>query len=489
MGTSLPARRLHPVSPVFDVVAMGRQAAVPVLVALGSGGARLVLPAVLVLVALRYLAWSRRTYSVAGGVLRLDEGVLGRTQRVVPVERVQQVDEVRKLRHRLLRVVTVRVETAGSGDASELLLEVVSAGEAARLRQALLLTSAAGPGPGEEPATGPAAGRPGTGTPAGAGAGAGAGTVIVALGLADLALAGVTGAKLGVVLTLGASLTQLADDLPGGVLARFDPSAVVPGSPLGAAVAAVLLLPAWLALAAAASILVDAGFTLARRGDDLVVRHGLLDRREAVVPAGRVQVVRLDQSPLRRLLGLASLRFQSAGAAGRDSPSLTVPLLRLPDVDRVVAAVLPGAAPWPPLRPAPPAALRRAVTRHVVPAAILAAALAVVDWRAGAAVAAVVLPAAVLAGRSAYAGLGHAVGGGFLVTRRGGPGRRTTVVPVAKAQSARVVSSPFQRRAGLGTLAVDVAAPGPVPEVVDVGAATAAGLAGRVLGREPAPPC
>jgi uncharacterized membrane protein YdbT with pleckstrin-like domain len=61
--------------------------------------------------------------------------------------------------------------------------------------------------------------------------------------------------------------------------------------------------------------------------------------------------------------------------------------------------------------------------------------------------------------------------------------RVLTVVPVAKAQSGSVRSSPFQRRAGLATLHVDVAGGGPVPRVLDESEPRVEALLQLVLGR------
>jgi hypothetical protein len=63
------------------------------------------------------------------------------------------------------------------------------------------------------------------------------------------------------------------------------------------------------------------------------------------------------------------------------------------------------------------------------------------------------------------------------------------VVPAAKAQSARVRSTFFQRRAGLATLLVDVAGGGAVPRVTDEAVATAERLlAGWRAGASPRRP-
>jgi putative membrane protein len=134
------------------------------------------------------------------------------------------------------------------------------------------------------------------------------------------------------------------------------------------------------------------------------------------------------------------------------------------------------------------------VTRSLVRTSLAAAAVALPVWflatRYGLGVAPrsalLVLPLLALAaagGLAGYRSLGHAAGERFLYARAGVAVRVLTVVPVAKAQSGSVRSSPFQRRAGLATLHVDVACGGPVPRVYDEAEPTAEELLQLVLGR------
>ena len=137
------------------------------------------------------------------------------------------------------------------------------------------------------------------------------------------------------------------------------------------------------------------------------------------------------------------------------------------------------------------------MTRSVVRAGLLVAAVAlplwlltslgVLDVPPAAALAALpVLAVAVAVGLAAYRSLGHATGEGFLYARVGVAIRVLTVVPVAKAQSGSVRSSPFQRRAGLATLHVDIAGGGPTPQVHDESEPRAEDLFQVVLGRRAA---
>jgi putative membrane protein len=479
-------RRLHVFSPVFFAAAHARRLWPVALAVLAGRRLWLLVVGAIVLLAFTILEWWRYTYVVEAGALRVEEGVLARKLRVVPFDRIQQVELVRKPLHRLLGVATLRVETAGGGGAAEVDLDVVALAEAEALRSSLLRAkagaAAAGGGSGEsaEAATTAVA------------APAERERTLLRLSVGEVMLAGITGTRAAAVLAVLGPLSQVTDWFPNlsdWLLRRFNPEAVAPTTPAAVLAVAVLAAVVWLGLAAASSVVTDFGFTLARVGGDLVVRRGLLERREAVLPIARLQVVRVEESLLRRVLGLASIRIQSAGRTGggdQTASRLAIPVLPRSDVNRVVGELLPGAAPLPRLLAPPPAARRRAVSRGVLGAMPLVVVAAVALWllsRPVAAVALLIVPLAALGGRAAYRNLGHARRDGFLYARRGVPIRVTTVVPVAKAQSGSVRSSPFQRRAGLATLHVDVAGGGPTPRVLDEAEGTAEELLQAVLGR------
>ena len=504
-------KRLHVLSPVFFAGRHVRQLWPLALLLAARRQWWLLALGALVLLAWSTLEWLRRTYALEGGALRLEEGVLARKLRAVPFDRIQQVDLVRKPLHRLLGVATLRVETAGGGSAAEVDLDVVTLDEAQALRASLLQAKArlAGIPVGQAPASGgdTTAGR----APGPRAAGSQVDTsvdltapraerVLLRLGLGEVMLAGITGSRAAAALVVLGPISQASDWFPGlsdWLFSRFDPEAVTPTTPAAFAAVAVLGAVVWLGLAAASSIVTDYGFTLARTGNDLVVRRGLLERREAVLPLARLQVVRIEESLLRRALGLASIRIQSAGRAGRSDQTasrLAIPVLQRAQVNRVLEELLPGAAPVPRLLLPPPAARRRAVTRSVVVATLVMAAIALLLWWLSALdvltvpvafgiVALPVLALAVTLGLAAYRHLGHATREGFLYARVGVAIRVTTAVPVAKAQSGSVRSSPFQRRAGLATLHVDIAGGGPTPRVHDESEATAERLLHVVLGR------
>jgi uncharacterized protein len=74
-----------------------------------------------------------------------------------------------------------------------------------------------------------------------------------------------------------------------------------------------------------------AAWGYAERNDDLMVRRGVLIRRQSVIPYGRMQFIDVTAGPVERSLGLATLRMHTAAAASD---------ARIPGLDRAQAAKL-----------------------------------------------------------------------------------------------------------------------------------------------------
>jgi uncharacterized protein len=74
-----------------------------------------------------------------------------------------------------------------------------------------------------------------------------------------------------------------------------------------------------------------ASWGYAERKDDLMVRRGVLVRRQSVIPYGRMQFIDVTAGLLERSLGLATLRMHTAAAASD---------ARIPGLERAAAEVL-----------------------------------------------------------------------------------------------------------------------------------------------------
>lgn len=85
-------------------------------------------------IAIAVLAWLRLTYTVGEDDIRVESGLLSRTARSVPYERIQDISLEQKLVPRLLGLVSVKFET-GAGAGEDLSLQYLTEDEGERLRE------------------------------------------------------------------------------------------------------------------------------------------------------------------------------------------------------------------------------------------------------------------------------------------------------------------------------------------------------------------
>jgi uncharacterized protein len=74
-----------------------------------------------------------------------------------------------------------------------------------------------------------------------------------------------------------------------------------------------------------------AAWGYAERRDDLMVRRGVMIRRQSVIPYGRMQFIDVTAGPVERSLGLATVRMHTAAAASD---------ARIPGLDQAEAGKL-----------------------------------------------------------------------------------------------------------------------------------------------------
>jgi len=167
-------------------------------------------------------------------------------------------------------------------------------------------------------------------------------------------------------------------------------------------------------------------FTVAVSPDGVRIRRGLLGTVAETIPVPRIQAVRMVEPLLWRPLRWCRLEVDVAGHAGRDHPEgsgaarkALLPVGRPDEAQRLLDIALPAAASRPALSKPP----RRGWWKAPLSYHFLAA--------------------------------GH--DGTLAVAVVGRLRRETTWVPLAKAQSVRLVQGPLQRRLGLATVHLDAA--------------------------------
>ncbi len=467
--------RLHPAA----IAVWPAQQAVALLVFFLFGGRSgfggvLLAGAVALSVAAAAIRWWRFSWSVEGGTLVIEQGLLQRSRRVIPADRVQSVDLVRPLRHRVLGVVQVRVEAIG-GSKTEGQLEALGL-DAARAIQHALLGARAARRQGSEDAAPPAGEAPAEDV-----------RVLARVRPRSLEIAGLTGGRVGVVAALLGGAQQLVGD-------RLQDAVGAVSSDLGVVVLSLLALAGVILvflISVGATVVTYWGFEVRRSGDELRISRGLLEQRLETVPLRRIQSLRVEQNAVRRLVGLASVRADLAGRAGGDGDTSGVLLPAAPraEAEALVADLLGTTRPvHAPLRPAPLRARRRYVVRGVgvaIAAALVALAAVLVlggPWWAPVIALVVVAAVAVPVAVAEWRALGSAEVEGVLVALTGVLVRRRVHVPVGRVQTMTLSATPFQRRLDLADVGVGIARSGgwAGPRLPEVDADEALALMARV---------
>jgi putative membrane protein len=219
-----------------------------------------------------------------------------------------------------------------------------------------------------------------------------------------------------------------------------------------------------------------AGYRLSVAGDELEVTYGLLERQHVHVPRARLQHVTIVDNPLQRRLGLASMHLRSAAnIGGGNTPGrVDIPLIRRAALPGLLPQLLgdPAAAP-PELTRRPRAAKRRGIVRRTVLLVIPAIVALFVFPPVGIVALAVALAAGYVWGRAAHTLAGFAVRPPVASFAAGVFRHETHLVPIARVQSARTHQSPFQRRAALSTIFLDIAGSRGAPSLYDASETTA----------------
>jgi len=409
-----------------------------------------------------------------GTELVISSGILFRNERHVPYARIQNLDAVRNIAHRLLGVAEVRVETGG-GKAPEATISVLHETVFEEMRRRIFA------GRDQVVAEEPQVSTTNEAMPERLSVERESRTLLY-LPLRELLLNGllenrgmvIVAAAYGVLweaglfrsvweqLTSGAYAPGFVRDTIVTVAAGRAPSvgriAILLVGFVGLLVLVRLLSMVW-------SFLRLHEFRLTRVGEDLRTEYGLLTRVTTTVPLKRVQSLTVRESPLQRLVTRMSVRVETAGGHGSNHNNQSkharewlAPIIRRSAVPALVSEVLPGfdlaSVAWQPLHP-------RAFRRAIKPALLLAiiAAAPFVFWFGwiGLFILAFTVPSLVTMAWSHVYRTHWAATEDALVFRSGWMWRQITVVPAAKIQVVARIESPFDRRAAMAGVRVDTA--------------------------------
>lgn len=392
-----------------------------------------------------YLFWRRFAYGVGAQEIVIESGVLHRQRRVIPFERIQDIDIERGPLARLFGTAKVRIETGG-GAKDEGNLDSVGLSEAYRLRAVLRRRDSAATAavaedkyavePGQEP-------------------------LLFHMDLKRVLLAGLFNFSLVYIAVIFGSFQYLEALFGIDVMAMewVEPARSLAAAATWGLTALAILFILLLGVTAGVlrTIARDYDFRLTRVSGGLRRRRGLFTLSEALIPFNRVQLSIIRSGAVARLFGWFRLEFQTLSAdAGKAGNQVAAPFGREQEIWRVLAHVSPEDLP-------PEQDYIRVSKRHILRQSLrwtawlvlpIAGASIVWPWALGLLL---LLPFLIGAAALQWRHHRYCLTPVCLYVRQGFMSRRLWILPYERIQGLAVDEGPLQRRLELATLAVDTA--------------------------------
>ncbi len=430
----------------------------------------------------RWLAWLRFQYFVGEHDIRVEKGILNRTARSIPYERIQDVSIEQKPLARMMGLGEVKFETGG-GDGDDAKLSFVTLAEANRLR-ALIRSRKAGiavAAPADVPAHVEEDAHP-----------------IFAMDGKRVFVFGLYSFSLVIFAVLGGLAQQFDFLLPfdfwdfkhwiGLAEERGVSVSQINGVGLFAQLilafgAITSLIFIGFATGVVRTILREHGFRLDQTAKGFRRRRGLFTLTDVIMPTHRVQAALVQTGPFRKRRGWHSLKFVSlAQDSKQEANYVAAPFATLDEVWRIAIAAAIAA-------PDGDERLQKGVAAYwltqllfIVPLLLTAMAALVIFadapiGRTTLLLLLLVLPGALfwLDWRQYRFGLDDHQ----LYVKRGWWRQQMTIAPQVKVQSVEIAQGPLSRRQGLASLRFGIA--GGTMEMVALPLATAVAIRDAVM--------
>lgn len=503
---------LHHFSLIFEVATRIRQNLIPAFFAsfsVVSGGiiglyiGASVFGIAILFAVIRYFTFR---YQVIGNELHVEQGLVFRQQKAIPLDRIQNVDSVQNIFHRMFKVAEVRIETA-SGSEPEATMRVLGLQQLQQLRSSLHHAIADVAVGNLDKDSAVIAKSPMQELKAGELVLAISSKQLLQLGLMSNRGQILAGVVLG-YLVQGPTSSMIPSWLnPFRSLENLDPSnrdsvrnairgvgsdttgAVTSlggyihqwgtiGIVLFGVVAFLLLIAVFRLFSAIWHVLRFYDYRLTLHGDSLHVHCGLFTKISATIPRNRIQVISLNQTWLMKFFGFVSVQLETSGGSEESSEDATqtmgrkwfIPIMKATELERVLPSLnrdlnwTPGQYDWRSLS-------KRAFSRTC-------------RWPIVIGMIVVAIGGSIFVGLEKSFGLWVAVWGGlgavvltlvewkqsksrkyaraerYLVYQTGVFRKITSICFLDRVQSIRLSQSPFDRRWAMATLHFDTAGSG-----------------------------
>lgn len=383
--------------------------------------------------------WRTYTYRIEEGELRVEKGVWNKQKNYIPLQRIQSIDFSEGIFHRLFGLVRVHIQLAG-GVLKEIQLTAIGKSEGEELKRELLARkSSLSP---EQPVDIEKEGvkaQPER-----------------KITTRELIFSGLTSGRIGLMivgmLTVYSSLSEVFNAM------AMNLTQYLPRDWMAIAVfSLVILFVAWV-LSVVYSLLMFGNFKVLRDGDKLNISYGILEKKAFSIDMKRVQAVKIVEGVFRQPFGYVTLRLVSAGFdLDKKETGLLFPLLKKKEIEDFLQTFVPEYADSLELHPLPEKARSRYIFWNVVFWLPIIAGL-IWFFPVWGLLSLVLLPASALFGWMKFRDGGFALKQDRAVFRWRKIARTTAIVSRKRIQSTHLNCSYFQKRKGLASCYVKVAA-------------------------------
>ncbi|MFN2746722.1 MULTISPECIES: PH domain-containing protein [unclassified Bacillus (in: firmicutes)] len=394
----------------------------------------------LFLIASSIIKWRKFTYRIEEDELRIEEGLITRKKRYIPIERIQTINTSAGLIQQMFKLVKLQVETAGDGKEAEVSLVAITQEEADNIQQVLFDR--------KREITGIATGEAGLQKEAveKVEEAPQAPELTYKMSGQELLVAASTSSGIGVIISgVFAFITQIDDVFNlDWLYERF--------SFLNSAGAAVIglvvfigLVIAWL-LSVIGMLLKYANFTIVRKNKDIIISRGLIEKHQTTIPLQRIQAIKIKESLIRQPFGYATVTIVSAGGSAMEEDKSTVlfPIIKKKQIKKHLCDFLPDYAPEEELNRLPKRSMRRYLLRASWPVlAVIPLSIFLSPWGY---LSILLIPLFWIIGYLAYRDAGWKISGDRLIVSSRFISRTTAVVKRRRMQVFEVSRSFFQRR-------------------------------------------
>lgn len=461
--------RLAGVSPVFLFIEVAKKSIFPLVATfLGTSGGlqdRIFIGIAVFFSLFSIIQYWFFHYWLEEDRLVVKSGIFFKSLRQVPYERIQNITTERGILHKLMNVTTLQLESA-SGQKPEALIRVISNEQAEYVHRFIADKSSYIEQPDDNPDSDESAAKPEQ-------------SALFHMPPKQVLRRGIISLKallpIGILFSflfqndaLREQVTGFLMQFIGGLhmeLWTWQTWALYSGLWL---IAGIFVL---LAISVVIAFLQFYDFTLHKKGDRLHIRTGLLTNRQATVPIKRIQLIRIQQSPLHKLFGQVSIKMETAGGVSENnamSMHWLAPLIPKNKVAEFLGEIQPEMC-WPDIQwqPIEPIARRRMFKKMLL--LLLVMMVPVAFWLGWAALLMLVLVPYCwwYAGRyvavAAYTRNRQLVG-----SRLGVFFHRLQFVDIHKIQNISWHQSPFDRRYDMARLTIDTAGSSQVSQPVQL---------------------